>query len=80
MTGHVDRVRVRHCAGGYELSLILALRSADTRGRRFDGAGRGGNLREHDPWVQGLGLADTFTVVPPSARRITRRLRGKRGK
>jgi len=32
---------------------------------------------EHAPL---LSPADTFTVVPPSARRITRRLRGKRGK
>lgn len=31
--------------------LILALRSAETRGRTFDGQGRGGELGDHDAWV-----------------------------
>lgn len=31
--------------------LIGALRSAGTGGRRFQGSGRGGNLRDHDGWV-----------------------------
>jgi aminoglycoside phosphotransferase (APT) family kinase protein len=30
---------------------IAALRAADTRGRRFAGGGRGGDLRTHDDWV-----------------------------
>lgn len=30
---------------------IGALRAADLRGRRFDGRGRGGDLRDHDDWV-----------------------------
>ncbi|MEJ3657734.1 aminoglycoside phosphotransferase family protein [Actinomycetes bacterium KLBMP 9759] len=33
-------------------ALIRALRAADTRGRRFTGSNRGGDLRDHDPWVQ----------------------------
>lgn len=32
--------------------LIMALRRADTRGRRFSGAGRGGDLHDHEEWVQ----------------------------
>jgi aminoglycoside phosphotransferase (APT) family kinase protein len=31
--------------------LISALRAADTRGRLFRGAGRGGNLFDHDAWI-----------------------------
>lgn len=31
--------------------LIAALRSADTRGRRFAGKGRGGHLPDHDDWL-----------------------------
>lgn len=31
--------------------LIRALRGVDTRGRRFAGRGRGGDLRAHDRWV-----------------------------
>ncbi len=33
-------------------ALIAGLRAADTQGRRFDGAGRGGDLRDHDEWIQ----------------------------
>ncbi|HNQ06482.1 MAG TPA: phosphotransferase [Tetrasphaera sp.] len=32
-------------------ALVLALRSAPTRGRRFRGDGRGGALTDHDDWV-----------------------------
>ncbi|MBY8871573.1 aminoglycoside phosphotransferase family protein [Micromonospora sp. PLK6-60] len=32
--------------------LIAALRAADTRGRRFSGGGRGGNLPDHDEWME----------------------------
>lgn len=32
-------------------SLICSLRSADTRGRTFDGENRGGDLTAHDAWV-----------------------------
>lgn len=33
-------------------TLIHALRSADTRGRTFTGTYRGGDLRDHDAWVE----------------------------
>jgi aminoglycoside phosphotransferase (APT) family kinase protein len=31
--------------------LIAGLRTADTRGRSFDGSGRGGHLTDHDSWI-----------------------------
>jgi len=33
------------------VSLITSLRSADVKGRVFEGQGRGGDLAEHDSWV-----------------------------
>lgn len=33
-------------------SLISRLRRVDTRGRRFEGAGRGGHLPDHDEWIE----------------------------
>lgn len=36
----------------YDLAALVAgLRRADTRGRRFDGLGRGGRLPDHDAWL-----------------------------
>ncbi|MGL5930782.1 MAG: aminoglycoside phosphotransferase family protein [Dermatophilaceae bacterium] len=32
--------------------LVVAMRAHDTRGRRFDGVGRGGCLRDHDDWLE----------------------------
>lgn len=32
--------------------LLSSLRAADLRGRAFDGRGRGGNLRDHDEWME----------------------------
>jgi len=32
-------------------SLVRAFREADTRGRHFTGAGRGGRLADHDEWM-----------------------------
>ncbi|MGN6751322.1 MAG: aminoglycoside phosphotransferase family protein [Intrasporangium sp.] len=45
-------------------TLIVALRSQDTKGRTFTGTGRGGALTDHDEWVQlcierSEGLLDT---------------------
>ncbi|MFZ0215226.1 MAG: aminoglycoside phosphotransferase family protein [Candidatus Dormiibacterota bacterium] len=44
-------------------TLIRAFRAADTRGRHFTGAGRGGDLRDHDRWMdrcfrESAGLLD----------------------
>jgi aminoglycoside phosphotransferase (APT) family kinase protein len=33
-------------------TFILAVRAIDTRGRTYDGDGRGGDLSSHDEWVQ----------------------------
>lgn len=33
-------------------ALIASLRAADTRGRRFQGGGRGGHLPDHDRWME----------------------------
>lgn len=33
-------------------ALIARLRGSDTRGRRYDGVGRGGHLSDHDHWVE----------------------------
>lgn len=33
-------------------ALVTALRQADTGDRRFSGGGRGGDLRDHDDWVE----------------------------
>lgn len=63
------------------VALIRALRAADTRGRRFSGQGRGGDLKDSDEWIQvcfreseGLfpvdrlrDLWDVFRMLPPSA-------------
>ncbi|MFC7456071.1 phosphotransferase [Brachybacterium sp. GCM10030267] len=43
--------------------LVAALRAAETRGRRFQGPGRGGSLTDHDDWVRecldrSVGLLD----------------------
>jgi aminoglycoside phosphotransferase (APT) family kinase protein len=43
-------------------ALIRALRGADTRGRRFAGSGRGGNLRDHDEWI-GLCLRQSERLL-----------------
>ncbi|MCU1472584.1 aminoglycoside phosphotransferase family protein [Amnibacterium sp.] len=45
--------------------LVAALRGADTRGERFTGDGRGGDLREHDEAVDGyLGRSEGLLDVP----------------
>lgn len=49
-------------------TLILALRSCDTRGRTFEGTGRGGDLADHDEWVRlciarSEGLLDTRAMA-----------------
>ena len=32
--------------------LVTSLRQGDIRGRRFEGRGRGGNLTDHDDWME----------------------------
>jgi len=52
-------------------AFLRELRSADTRGRSFAGAGRGGDLRTHDGWMaeclaKSVGLFDDGPVDVPS--------------
>ncbi|PST27362.1 aminoglycoside phosphotransferase [Mesorhizobium plurifarium] len=56
-------------------TLIASLRAADTRGRHFDGHGRGGDLPDHDDWIvvcfeKSEGLLDVARL-----RRLWARLR-----
>ncbi|MGF1645547.1 MAG: aminoglycoside phosphotransferase family protein [Kineosporiaceae bacterium] len=51
-----------------DLALLLTnLRAMDTRGRRFAGRGRGGDLTTHDDWVEEcLGRSEGLLDVPRS--------------
>jgi aminoglycoside phosphotransferase (APT) family kinase protein len=54
-------------------ALLLALRAVPTRGRRFQGPGRGGELTAHDGWVQEcLGRSRDLLPVPELAARWER--------
>ena len=54
-----------------DLSMLLqALRTADTRGRRFGGHGRGGDLRDHDAWLDVCFERSKSLVDVPSLRRL----------
>lgn len=55
--------------------LIAALRTADTRGRRFDGGGRGGHLPDHDGWIAECLRNSTGLLDVPALRRMWDRLR-----
>jgi aminoglycoside phosphotransferase (APT) family kinase protein len=47
----VDGLASSHLFARDLASLIRAFREADTRGRHFTGAGRGGRLADHDEWM-----------------------------
>ncbi|MFJ8038947.1 aminoglycoside phosphotransferase family protein [Kitasatospora sp. NPDC096147] len=56
-------------------SFVAALRRADTRGRTFDGAGRGGVLTDHDEWI-GICLTESQGLLDvPRLRDTWARLR-----
>lgn len=55
--------------------LVLALRGADTRGRRFEGEGRGGRLPDHDAWMAVCFARSERLLDVPRLRRIWARLR-----
>ncbi len=48
--------------------LIQAFRTADTRGRRFSGTGRGGDLPDHDAWIEEC-LTESRDLVDTAALR-----------
>jgi aminoglycoside phosphotransferase (APT) family kinase protein len=56
-------------------NLIASLRSADTQGRPFDGQGRGGNLSDHDAWMEVCFKNSDDLLDVPRLRRMWARLR-----
>jgi aminoglycoside phosphotransferase (APT) family kinase protein len=56
-------------------NLIASLRSADTQGRPFDGQGRGGNLPDHDAWMEVCFKNSDDLLDVPRLRRMWARLR-----
>ena len=56
-------------------AFIAALRRAETRGRRFSGSGRGGELTHHDPWMEECFRASEGLLDVSRLRRIWSRLR-----
>ena len=55
--------------------LILSLRAADVDGRRFDGQGRGGALRDHDDWMETCFRHSESILDVPRLRRMWARFR-----
>jgi aminoglycoside phosphotransferase (APT) family kinase protein len=56
-------------------ALIAALRATPTRGRRFTGPGRGGELRSHDAWVETCLSRSEHLLDAQALRRLWARLR-----
>lgn len=54
---------------------ITALRAADMRGRTFTGTGRGGNLRDHDAWLDVCFRKSEELLDVARLRRLWRELR-----
>jgi aminoglycoside phosphotransferase (APT) family kinase protein len=52
------------------VGVISALRTADVRGRAFDGRGRGGRLRDHDDWVEHCLARSAHLVDVDRTRRL----------
>ncbi|MEU6413279.1 aminoglycoside phosphotransferase family protein [Microbispora sp. NPDC046933] len=55
--------------------LITDLRAVGTRGRRFSGKGRGGDLRSHDAWVETCFERSEGLLDVPRLRRMWKSLR-----
>lgn len=56
-------------------AFIAALRRAETRGRRFSGGGRGGDLTAHDQWMDTCFRESEGLMQVPRLRHIWSRLR-----
>jgi aminoglycoside phosphotransferase (APT) family kinase protein len=50
--------------------LVAGIRAIDLRGRRFTGAGRGGDLRNHDEWMRTCFARSEALLDVPRLRRI----------
>ncbi|MFJ4224599.1 phosphotransferase [Microbacterium sp. NPDC089695] len=57
------------------VDLISSVRTADVRGRVFDGRGRGGRLRDHDEWVEHCLAQSAHLLDVERAGRLWRTLR-----
>ncbi len=55
--------------------LISSLRAAPTRGRFFDGSGRGGHLPDHDEWMSVCFARSEGLLDVPKLRRLWSRMR-----
>lgn len=55
--------------------LVGALRTADLKGRTFDGRGRGGDLADHDAWMAECFSRSETLLDVPHLRRMWRKLR-----
>lgn len=63
-------------AFAYDLAeLIAGMRAGGTRGRRFDGVGRGGHLPDHDEWLERCFRQSEDLLEVPRLRRIWSELR-----
>jgi aminoglycoside phosphotransferase (APT) family kinase protein len=56
-------------------NLIASLRVADTQGRHFDGQGRGGNLPDHNDWMEVCFKSSEGILDVSRLRRLWDRLR-----
>ncbi|HEX5908537.1 MAG TPA: phosphotransferase [Propionibacteriaceae bacterium] len=56
-------------------TFIEAVRSIDTRGRRFARSGRGGDLRDHDAWMQTCFQHSRHLLDVPRLRRMWAQIR-----
>lgn len=56
-------------------AFIAEMRAQDARGRRFDGAGRGGHLPDHDDWLETCFRNSEDLLDVPLLRRIWAELR-----
>jgi aminoglycoside phosphotransferase (APT) family kinase protein len=55
----------------YDLAeLVAGIRAIDTQGRRFAGAGRGGDLRDHDDWMHTCFARSEGLLDVPRLRRM----------
>jgi aminoglycoside phosphotransferase (APT) family kinase protein len=55
--------------------LVRDLRTIDTRGRTFSGGGRGGDLRDHDDWLETCFVRSEGLLDVPPLRRLWAELR-----
>lgn len=56
-------------------ALVAGLRGADTRGRRFEGGGRGGHLPDHDRWLDKCFVESEGLLNVPRLRAMWKELR-----